>query len=381
MIIFKNYLKVVKSFLPVIIVYSCIFIGIAMITSQTDSQSPESFEPSQARVSLVNHDKDTELIQKFKNYLQDNSHYIELEEDEFRDALFFRRVDYIMIIPKGFTEAFIKGEVKSIETMDVPDAYYSVYSKNLINKYFNTVSLYLKAGFEIEEIENYISQDLAVHTDVSFINEQHVSNIEDVARFYNFSNYALLTVIITVVCMTMLSFQEEKVNQRHMIAPVSPQQFHFQIVLGNIVTGLGIWLLYVLASCILYGRTMLTLQGFLFVLNALLFTIFALVLSVLITTLTHNRQIIGGLATVIGLGTSFISGSFVPQELLSTFVLNLAKFTPSYWFVHNNNLISQLSNDFQQLTLIGFHFIIIIGFTIVVYVLTQMTLSLLRKYT
>ena len=51
-----------------------------------------------------------------------------------------------MIIPDNYTTDFINGKDVTIETMELPDAYSSIYSKNLLNKYLNTANLYLKAG-------------------------------------------------------------------------------------------------------------------------------------------------------------------------------------------------------------------------------------------
>jgi len=47
-------------------------------------------------------------------------------------------------------------------------------------------------------------------------------------------------------------------------------------------------------------------------------------------------------ANVFSLGSCFISGVFVPQDLMSNTVLKIASFTPNYWFVKANNSISPI---------------------------------------
>ena len=93
-------------------------------------------------------------------------------------------------------------------------------------------------------------------------------------------------------------------------------------------------------SFILYYQTMFSITGLLFMVNSLIFSIFILIFAFFITTLTNNREIVGMVSTVFSLGSSFIAGAFVPQELLSSFVLSIAQFTPSYWFISNNNSVS-----------------------------------------
>jgi ABC-2 type transport system permease protein len=52
--------------------------------------------------------------------------------------------------------------------------------------------------------------------------------------------------------------------------------------------------------------------------------------------LTRNRAAISAISTVFSLGLSFISGAFVPQELVSESVLNVSKAFPMYYFIRAN---------------------------------------------
>ncbi|MFR1296324.1 MAG: ABC transporter permease [Coprobacillus cateniformis] len=108
MIVFKNYLKVAKSFLPIIIVYTLIFVGIATISSTSGAQNTDAFEASESRIAFINHDQESSFINSFQKYIKENAEYVNIQDsdEELRDALFFRKVDYIMIIPKGFTDDF-----------------------------------------------------------------------------------------------------------------------------------------------------------------------------------------------------------------------------------------------------------------------------------
>ncbi|MEG0367997.1 MAG: hypothetical protein RR585_14240 [Coprobacillus sp.] len=138
--VFKNYLRVMKSYIPMILAYTIIFVGIAAMTSLSGNQSASAFETSKAKIALINHDDNSDFIQSFEQYIQDNAEYVELEEkeDTLRDALFFRKADYIMIVPKDFTKDFLDNKDVHIETMEVPDSSAAMYSKTLMNKYLDT---------------------------------------------------------------------------------------------------------------------------------------------------------------------------------------------------------------------------------------------------
>lgn len=375
MTVFKNYLKITKSYLSIIVIYTLIFVVIAMITSQSGAMNQETFQTEKAKIAMVNNDENSPLMKDFQTYVQEHAEYIELEntEEKLKDALFFRRVDYIMIIPQNFTHDFLNHQDVKIETMEVPDSYGSIYSKKLMNRYLNTAKLYLKADITPSEMTQLIHQDLSIHSETSMMNQSSIdSQIINVCHFFNFSNYTFLAIIISVISMVMISFRDEHIQNRQMISCTSYQKLNIQLLLGNITVTIGIWLLYVFAACFLYGQTMFTPQGFFISMNALVFVIFVLVLSFLLLLLIKDRNVVSGVSTIIALGTSFIAGAFVPQEFLSSFVLTLAKFTPSYWFITNNQDIAQLSKlSWINLQPIIINMSIVFGFTVLLLIIIQ----------
>lgn len=56
-----------------------------------------------------------------------------------------------------------------------------------------------------------------------------------------------------------------------------------------------------------------------------------------------SKDSLNGIVNVVALGSSFISGAFVPQEYLGQTVLNFSKVFPSYWFIRNNELTDSLA--------------------------------------
>ena len=88
---------------------------------------------------------------------------------------------------------------------------------------------------------------------------------------------------------------------------------------------------------------MLTMNGLLTVINSFVFSITILALAFLVGNNVTGSEAITGIANIVGLGTSFICGAFVPQAILGKSVLSLAKFFPSYWFIKNNDLITNMT--------------------------------------
>ena len=80
-----------------------------------------------------------------------------------------------------------------------------------------------------------------------------------------------------------------------------------------------------------------------FIINSFVFAVCGAGISYLIGNLVKSRNAIPAVSNVLTLGLCFISGVFVPVELLGSSVLKIASFTPTYWFVKANNQIAQLA--------------------------------------
>ena len=65
----------------------------------------------------------------------------------------------------------------------------------------------------------------------------------------------------------------------------------------------------------------------------------------MLSNFIQSTNILSVFANIIGLGLSFISGVFVPQELLSESVLSVAKCFPTYWYVDIVNKIQETSGN------------------------------------
>jgi ABC-2 type transport system permease protein len=87
----------------------------------------------------------------------------------------------------------------------------------------------------------------------------------------------------------------------------------------------------------------LNLNTVYFIINSLVFAVCGAGISFLIGNSVKSPNAIPAISNVVTLGLCFISGVFVPMELLGNSVLKIASFTPTYWFVKANNQIAELT--------------------------------------
>lgn len=340
MTVFRYYFKLVKSFLPVILMYTVIFTLFGVVATTT-GKTTSQFEMSEVKFIVHNMDTESRYTKAFIDYLKEYGTLIKVKNEE--DALFYREVDSILTIPKGFGDSILNSNPLELSRKSVPDSANVAYFDLLINRYLQLSETYVKSGFTEEEILTIIDDDMKLHTKTSLIHKEQDDLIAP-AAFYNFSNYTILAICIFIVGITMNIFYHSNIKKRNFASPISHRKINIQLFLGNSILVFLVWLLYVCISIVLYGMTMFTQQGILLIINAFLFSTVALALGFFIGILVKDKEAQNGIVNVLALGSSFICGAFVPQDFLGSGVLKMAHLLPSYWFIKNNNEIILLSN-------------------------------------
>ncbi len=370
MIVFNSYLKIVKKFIPIIIMYLVIFTFFAVAATSSNSEQ-SSFVATKPKVALINNDKDSKLVLAFEEYLNKIAKLKKIEgtDDSIKDALFFRKIDYILIVPENFTKDFMAGKNPEIETMKIPDSYSSKYTEMLLNKFLNIANLYTNTDMSEEEIIANLKDDMAKEIEV-VLNDKDVKDFNQANYFYNFCNYIILGLGTLTVGMLINVFNDTNIKRKNIVSKMSYKKINAILFAGNFIVMTAMWLACVGISFIFYKDSMLTMNGALLILNSFVFSVTALAISFLIGNLIKNKEATNAIANVLALGTSFICGAFVPQEFLGDFVTNLSKVLPSYWFITNNNMIVKL-NDFTNLQPIFKNMMIVLLFGVACFIITN----------
>ena len=99
---------------------------------------------------------------------------------------------------------------------------------------------------------------------------------------------------------------------------------------------------------------MLSIEGGLRLLNAFTYTLISLSLSYLIAQLTNNENLTSVFANIIGLGSSFLCGVFVPREYLGDSVVTIGKFFPAHWYINVEEAILDYSGTMSDKLITGY---------------------------
>ena len=345
--VYKAYFKIMKQNLPAISIYVCIFLLITvMLTYFYGEKTSPGFIQTKSNIAFINDDQGTVLTEGLKDYLDQNANIINIlnDQDSLQDALFFGKVEYIVKVPAGFSQSFLSGKNDvQIEKTSVHDSQSSVHLDFLINRYLSTVNLYVQnmPGISDSKLIGYVKNDVDQPSKVQVKSYGQKADSR-IAVYYTYLVYAMIVIIFLGVTSIMMVFNDTDLRRRNLGSPLGSFSMNMQIFLGNMSFALVVWISMVALGFLITGKAAFDLNSVLLYLNFLCLTFVCLSLSFLIGNLIGSRDVQQAIANVLSLGLCFISGVFVPQQLLGQTINFIASFTPTYWYVKAVNDIGKL---------------------------------------
>lgn len=373
MTIFKAFLRILARNAWVLILYSAILIFFSVFSVQANDLNL-NFESAKPNLYLRNLDTESAFSQSLVQYLTQNNNIVELSDADgaLDDALFHRQVNYAITIPSGFGANFLANSHPQLIIQSTGD-YNASLAEMSLQRFLTTAESYHLIESSENELIQDIEQTLATDVSVELATQRDVNGLEQATFYYNFLNYPLLVGCIFMICMVMLSFHDEKVSPRIAMGGLRPTQINRILLSANSLFALLLWLAYVGVSFLVAGRVMWSFAGLCFILNSFVFTICVTALALLLAKLIRSRNAINGVTNVIGLGSSFICGAFVPLAWLPNSVRVIAHVFPSYWYIDANEKIKLLEGiSWEQLAPIFLNMGVVIIFTLVFILATNL---------
>jgi ABC-2 type transport system permease protein len=269
-----------------------------------------------------------------------------------------------------------------LERTILPDSYSGIQMDLLVERFVNLAALYVDSLdlITVNTLLEAVRTDLAQEADVTLrVIEQH--EIGRTGYYFIYLAYAMMAIMVLAVTSLMIVFNKQDLRRRNLSAPLKLSHFNLQLIFGGIVFALIVWLVMSLLSLTVGGATLRPAERAFLWLNALVFTFACMSISFLIGQFVRSRNVQPAIANVLALGTSFISGVFVPQSMLGKPVHTLASFTPTYWYVRAINEISALSTiSAESLRPVTGYLLIQVGF-IAAFLTVAMVIAKQRQQT
>lgn len=346
--VFSTYLKILYKHKGSISLAMIVFITMAVISVKSNNiNETTEFQEEKIAVCVMNQDEDTVLSDGLKAYLNEHTKLLrENEVTNIEDALFFRQVEYVVIIPKGFYEEFLLGKKPQLKSRCVENSYSAYYVENLINQYFNTFENYSLSMPEasLEEIMENTRRDMETECKIS-IGQGNVSSEEDawMLSFFRSAAYAVLGVITMGITTVIVRFKQKDVKRRILCSPVSYLKINQKVWLGHGIFLLVVFGILVLLGAVLLGKAVFTVKGLYQLLNLFVFGLCAMGIAAVMSQFVANGSTIATVSNVISICFCFIGGCFVPLEYMSSTAKTIGSFTPAYWYSKATEAVYGLS--------------------------------------
>lgn len=362
MTVFKTFWKVVKQYKGTIILYTVmliIFGGMNMSTSENQM----NFVASKPDILILNEDNQ-KLSKNLEHYLEENSNLISIEnkEEKINDALFYRDVNYVIYIPKNYSENVKKGLSPQIEIKSTGD-YQASLAQMMLQKYLQVQNIYQMKIKDEDNLIKKINETINKNASIEIVSKLDTKKTTNASTYFNFASYSIMAVVIFVVCLVLSSFKEKNINKRTIISSTNYKKYNRSLLFASFIYTCIVWLLFILLGMFILKDTLFSLRGLIYVLNAFLFTFCSLTIALLISNLINNKNAVSGIVNVIALGSAFLCGAFVPAEYLPSFVLKIAHLLPAYFYINSNDLLKTI----ETLNVVNLQPILLNGLMIILF--------------
>lgn len=378
--VFKSYLMTLRGFWPSSIVsFALFFILMMMMTFMNQPTTASDFQKEKVDLLVIDEDN-SYASQELVNYVSANHNIVDMgtSDDEIRNAMFYRTIEYVLTIKDGYGDKLVSGNLENIiENVKLPGTYAAVYLDNQLEQYIKQISVYIAAGYTVEDAAVATNEVLSEKIEATVFKPEttEAQSEYSVNGFYfmQFLPYIFLLLTLSVLMPSIVCL----LSRRHRIfcAPYSSSKFTLQLVLGIGTVSLAIWLIFMVIGAIITGEDFFSERGLMLLLNNFIMYITTVSITLLVSAIASppanlvnenngsTMQLSSIASNVIGLSTSFLCGVFVPQSLLGESVLMVGRFWPAYWYIKALNIVVEREGEFFNIGDYGMCLLVQLGFT------------------
>lgn len=385
--VFKTYFRLINAYKGIIIMYFVIFITVALVmTGNLAADSKMSKEMKKLNIAIIDRDHGT-MGTALKEYFGEihNLKEIEYDKKKIRDELYWRKIDYVLVIPEGLEESLLNDSMEkmSFESMKVPGMFNADYFETEFGLYIQKLTGLVAAGYSIKDAEEEMDRLQSQKTEVNFASFVNKNQNDACTIFFTYAPYLFITLGMNGVGIILLRFNAKDVKERMECSAVTMKERVAGMSAGIFVFGLiMLGMVLVIAGILSGGNIYTDLRFPFFLLNLFSMLILGLSLGFLTGTVAGSNGAVNGLVNIVSLGLCFLGGVFVPQEFFSDSIIKAARFFPTYWYVATNETIggmkqlnSGLSGEiFSQIGLV-------FGYALVLFAITLVIISNKRRRT
>ncbi len=328
-------------------IYLLVFMVLSIYFVIAGSDEAKVFEQVKLDICVFDEDNTPES-RELISFIGKCHNLVDIENNETKiiDALYYERVNYVLVIKQGYSQKLASGEESQLfENRHMHKGYNEIMAEQMLNEYVSAVRAYLAGGKDLASAVKSAEEALTESVSVDYKSFDEKSEAADNFKFYfQYLPYIFLCIMINALCPNIMTMNKGDIRYRTECSGIKPASYIMQIFAANTVMVVGVWLLFMLVGMVMYGGIY---QGsaWICVLNSFVFMLVSASFSLLISCFAPNGNAINLITQILSLGMSFMCGVFVEQSLLSKEVLMAARFMPAYWYIRVNDMVSENSSS------------------------------------
>ena len=364
--IFKAYFLVLNKYKGTVFIFFAVFMSLSLIMAKVNGGGgASSFQQDSLDIAVVDEDQG-EFAGQIREYFGTHNQVTEMkmDQDKITDALYWRRLDYVLVIPEGAGKTLAKGEIPELSCMKVPGYFDSAYFEAALQMYLQKMSGLVKNGVDTEAAQQQLMKLQQKETKVrmaSFVNK----NQGDMStRFFLYVPYLFIAVGVSGIGLVLLRINGKEV-----------------LTAAILVYGLCLYLFVLVAAVVISGGNILTDARLpWFAVNIFAMLLFGISLGFFTGMTVKNGDAVNGVVNVTSLVLCFLGGVFVPRQFFGDGVMRVAKLFPTYWYVVNNEMIGAMKNVTQSFVRnVLIQSAVSVGYALVLFAVTLVIVSAKRS--
>jgi ABC-2 type transport system permease protein len=333
--VFKCFFKIIRQNIGIISMYLVIFITLTVAFSGMGGQADaKTFADSRVNITIIDNDN-SEVSEKLSGLLYGKHNRVDIANDTeaLQDALYIRETSYVLFIPEGYGESVAAGSPLPLESAQIPNSFYSAYVDRMIDSFIAATGVYLDAGFSVSDSLDNAAADISGEAAVTLTQGQSY-DVSPMYYYFKFLGYSIMLIAIFGICPVLMVFNRKNIAMRMDSSALPLRKKNIGLGGGTLVFSVVGYAALILLGFVMYGAEMVSESGRICMLNAACFVLISASLAYLIGQLATNGNVLSAIGNAVGLALCFLGGVFVPVELMSSAMQNIALFTPTYWYVH-----------------------------------------------
>lgn len=343
--VFKCAMRIIRRNMVYLLVYvvGLSFMGVG-IASATTVPSPGEFERVQLNYAVIDRDG-SDVSEAIGEFLSLYGERVELADDPgaMQDAVAKNSVEYVLVIPNGYGDAFERAARNGDELprMEVTYSYLEASGTFFDESVDNCLGmlatrLYASPDMDVSDAAGGVVRDAADQVQVEVLpSSTTAAQSRRFCVYLQFSSYALFASVVACVGVVISTMRRTDVRRRQSCAPVSSLANNVQTALASLMVVLFACLWTLLLGLVVFWESAMAAGAASVALMGLSLFVFALVplgIAFFIGTLGASSAMSNAIGNITGLVISFLGGVWVPLDITGDFVRTIAMFLPGVWF-------------------------------------------------